>query len=178
MTTALERLKLAAQRTAQPATIAKPMSAVEKLKAKLAQQNTAANIALGRVSLTHITQAMVTASNAQLKLEDSTPVEDSAKAPWVWHERQQEAIDLAAGGESFCLIGSAGTGKTATEREIIRQACNRIAADLNVSLEKFIPSEYVIVCAYTRRAVRNTYKSLRELGTKYTDCCMTVHKAL
>ena len=177
MTTALERLKLAAQRTAQPATIAKPMSAIEKLKAKLAQQNTAANIALGRVSLTHLTQAMVTASNAQLKLEDSAP-SAPAQAPWVWHEKQQEAINLASDGNSFCLIGSAGTGKTATEREIIRQACNRIAADLNVSLEKFIPSEYVIVCAYTRRAVRNTYKSLRELGTKYTDCCMTVHKAL
>lgn len=177
MTTALERLKLAAQRTAQPATVAKPMSAIEKLKAKLAQQNTAANIALGRVSLTHLTQAMVTASNAQLKLEDSTP-SAPAQAPWVWHEKQQEAINLASDGNSFCLIGSAGTGKTATEREIIRQACNRIAADLNVSLEKFIPSEYVIVCAYTRRAVRNTYKSLRELGTKYTDCCMTVHKAL
>jgi ATP-dependent exoDNAse (exonuclease V) alpha subunit len=97
------------------------------------------------------------------------------------NERQQQAVAMALEGEPFCLIGSAGTGKTTTEKEIVRAVATRLRDDhvyIDGEQNEFTPSNHIIVCAFTRRAVRNIVKAVRSLGAEYTACCKTVHKAL
>ncbi len=94
------------------------------------------------------------------------------------NERQQQAVAMALEGKPFCLIGSAGTGKTTTEKEIVRAVSNRLHEEYCNTEGGFTPSNHIIVCAFTRRAVRNIVKAVRSLGAEYTACCKTVHKAL
>lgn len=102
-----------------------------------------------------------------------------AKLDIVLNERQQAAVASAMEGKAFCLIGSAGTGKTTTELAIVEAVCRRILQEQFVGREdQFIPAQHIIVCAFTRRAVRNIVKVVRKLGPKFEECCKTVHKAL
>lgn len=102
----------------------------------------------------------------------------TARTELEQNERQDAAVAEAMKGSHFVMIGSAGTGKTTTERRIVQALSDSLCAEMNADPEKFQPSKYIIVCAFTRRAVRNTHKALSVLGTKYTACCKTVHKAL
>lgn len=94
------------------------------------------------------------------------------------NERQQQAVAMALEGKPFCLIGSAGTGKTTTEKEIVRAVTSRLQDSHIGNIEEFTPDKHIIVCAFTRRAVRNIVKAVRTLGPEYVLCCKTVHKAL
>jgi AAA domain/UvrD-like helicase C-terminal domain len=180
MSTALDKLRAAhalnqARKAEQQAPITvKTLSATEKLKALVEKNRATTNLDLARSSLTNITANAIQAPKQQVPVESTEPVAEVT----VWNVEQQAAIDLAAQGSSFCLIGSAGTGKTTTEREIVLQAVNKMALDLGIHKDKIEPSKYVLVTAFTRRAVRNTFKALRKLGDKYTACCATAHKAL
>lgn len=94
-----------------------------------------------------------------------------------WNEEQQRAIDLAVTRKSFCLIGAAGTGKTTTEREIVRRLiAENVAVPLSMStkyLKHGVPG--IVLTSFTRRAVRNMRKVVSE---EMKEHCITLHKLL
>ena len=87
---------------------------------------------------------------------------------------QQSAVDAAIKGNSFCLIGSAGTGKTTDTKAMIAGLLqsNRIPMieKSTKMLSKDTPG--IALIAYTRRAVRNIAKQMSEDFKKH---CMTFH---
>lgn len=104
-------------------------------------------------------------------------VKDSDPNAFTWNVEQQRAIELAVTGKSFCLIGAAGTGKTTTEKEIVR----RLIADGKVepldSSTKYLIAGVpgIVLTSFTRRAVRNMRKVVSEEMKKH---CITLHKLL
>jgi exodeoxyribonuclease V alpha subunit len=73
------------------------------------------------------------------------------------NENQMRAVELAVDGQSFCLIGPAGTGKTSTVNRIIREliASNRVKP-IGETCKAFRAQDFAMVgCAYTRRARDN-----------------------
>lgn len=90
----------------------------------------------------------------------------------VLNTNQLQAVESAKRMQSMCLIGAAGTGKTTTVREIVKQTLAQIAAEAGGQ----IPADSVALVAYTNRAVRNIKKAVTEIGAdKY---CSTIHKFL
>lgn len=93
------------------------------------------------------------------------------------NEKQLEAVKLGIAGQSFCLIGAAGSGKTTTTL-LIAQA--RIQAGLPVMQDKHdhLPPSVpgIIGVSYTRRSVANLARALEPIGMGKQ--CVTVHKAL
>jgi len=103
---------------------------------------------------------------------------DTASAgEWTWNKEQQQGIDLAMNGKSFCLIGAAGTGKTSTLKEVINRlvAGNKVQPiDLSTKyLERGRPG--IVLTSFTRRAVRNIKKVV---STELKPHCITIHKLL
>ena len=85
-------------------------------------------------------------------------------------EAQQQAVDLALGGNSLCLIGAAGTGKTTT-------VCELITALLQMHSEGFA------LVAFTNRATANLRRSCERIGAEEIrrealKHCKTIHKLL
>jgi exodeoxyribonuclease V alpha subunit len=126
----------------------------------------------------------IIAARALPKLEKTygQTVIDAARAipttdGWSWNEAQRTAISSGRSGESFCLIGAAGTGKTTTLRELLRV----IIADNKLPplekgtkhLQKGAPG--VVLFSYTRRAVRNIAK---QMPADLKPHCITGHKLL
>lgn len=112
-------------------------------------------------------------------LDEAIPAAPAAKpAAIVWNTEQLASMAMARSGRPFCLIGSAGSGKTTTEVRIVEEAVRAVADSLHLPLEEIIPSDYVRIVAFTRRAVRNCVKAIRSLGQQYIDCATTAHKAL
>lgn len=97
---------------------------------------------------------------------DKTPIQEAEPEPTrtlptagsiQLNAQQQLAVDMALSGQSFCLIGPAGTGKTATTNTIVNQLLARQKlAPINQTTKVFRASDFGIVgCAYTRRARDN-----------------------
>ena len=95
----------------------------------------------------------------------------------VLNEQQLEAVKLGISGQSFCLIGAAGSGKTTTTLIVAKE---RIKAGLPIMTDKheYIPKDVpgIIGVSYTRRSVANLARALAPLGIGKQ--CVTVHKAL
>lgn len=170
-------------------------SALERMRAALAQRKAAGTAATIQKSIESLPLAAAPTRNdiqpaAPQAMQPTTPaamlpsllesptVPDAPTAPIQLNEQQQAAVNMATSGQPFCLIGSAGTGKTFAEKNIVKVLAENIRKELHIPAESFQPSEYIVVCAFTRRAVRNTYKALADLGPAYTACCKTAHKAL
>ena len=98
--------------------------------------------------------------------------------PITLNDKQKRAVDLANQGESFCLIGPAGTGKTTTQFTVVQ---NKIhsgdAGILSAGGHKHLVSGTpgIVVCAYTRRAVSNIR---RNMPADMQANCITIHKLL
>lgn len=94
-----------------------------------------------------------------------------------WHPLQQQAIDLAKSGASFCLIGAAGTGKTtvmkAISQELQQDGIVLPLGDSTKFLRRGSPGMAII--AYTRRATNNIRRSVSE---DMKDNCLTFHKLM
>ncbi len=90
---------------------------------------------------------------------------------------QLSAVDLALQGQSFCLIGAAGTGKTTTTREIITrvQRANHCLPipDNSRMLVKGAPG--IVIVGFTNKAVNNIRKGL---PAHLQGHCMTIHKLI
>ena len=81
----------------------------------------------------------------------------------ILDEDQQSAVQLAKAGKSFCLIGKAGTGKTTSEREIVKailQNCTSSHVFRIQGMGQSADGPGIAVLAYTRIAAGNSKKAI------------------
>lgn len=92
------------------------------------------------------------------------------------HPLQQSAVDLALEGKSFCLCGSAGTGKTFTTKTVIRQLLNSGSIPNFQFSTEYLSSENpsIVITAFTKRAIRNIQKAIDNPAI----ACVNFHKLL
>ncbi|UNI71215.1 putative DNA helicase [Aeromonas phage P5] len=92
---------------------------------------------------------------------------------------QLQAIQHGQNGESFCLIGAAGTGKTTTQRLLITELANsgRISRITSCPESKIYGTgcPAVGVFSFTNKAVNNIRDALPQMFKPY---CTTLHKVL
>ncbi len=90
-------------------------------------------------------------------------IADSSNNPFISLDPEQKrAITLALSGQSFVLVGAAGTGKTTTVQEIVRCliAEGRVPL-LTESSKTLLEGNYGVAgCAFTRRARNNLAKKM------------------
>ena len=90
---------------------------------------------------------------------------------------QRKAVTLAREGVPFCLIGSAGSGKTTTTREIALEldASGEICeiGESTKVLQSNSPS--IVFVSFTNQAVSNIRQAVPD---KFKDNCLTIHKLL
>ena len=95
----------------------------------------------------------------------------------ILNAEQQLAIEMGLRGQSFCLIGAAGTGKTTVTQELIKliqQASHmRVFTDSTKHLNKDTPA--LVIGGYTNKAVNNIRKKLSDVLQTH---CMTLHKLI
>lgn len=93
------------------------------------------------------------------------------------NERQLEAIERGLRGQSFVLIGAAGTGKTTVTQKLIQriqQAAHMMPFAAGTDrLTKGAPG--FVVGGYTNKAVNNIRKKLNSILQPH---CMTFHKLI
>lgn len=93
------------------------------------------------------------------------------------NKEQAEAVERGMRGQSFVLIGPAGSGKTTNTQELIKliQRANHMLplADSTKHLTKDAPG--LVVCGYTNKAVNNIRKKLPSYLQPH---CLTIHKLL
>lgn len=94
------------------------------------------------------------------------------------NEEQWQAVELALKGESICLIGPAGTGKTTTMKAVFIALMN--AGKLPIIANhghKYLPENApgVSISAFTRRATNNIRRNVSE---DLQGNCVTIHKLL
>jgi len=108
------------------------------------------------------------------------PIQNLPVARIKLSDEQSSATSAMINGDSFCLIGKAGTGKTTTVKEGIwmMESGHIIAPMHDTEGHKYlIPGSLGIVCvAFTNRAINNISKSF-DLGTTRINF-MTIHKLL
>lgn len=94
-----------------------------------------------------------------------------------YNEKQLEAIERGLRGESFCLIGAAGTGKTTTTQELITQLQRSPHCQPFRSSSKYIVEGEVgiLIVGFTNKAVNNIRKGL---PTHLQHHCLTIHKLI
>lgn len=98
---------------------------------------------------------------------------------------QSQAVELALAGKSFCIIGKAGTGKTTTEREIVRAILknNKDATHIfriQGTGEK-VEGPAAAVVSYTRVATGNSKKAIckdEQLAEQFQHNVTTIHNLL
>lgn len=97
----------------------------------------------------------------------------------VYNERQQFAIDTAAGGRSLVLTGPAGSGKTTTLKGIVRKLIDLGSlGQLLGDGHKHLPSRGgpgIVLAAFTNKAVENIKK---HMSFELRQHCITIHKLL
>jgi exodeoxyribonuclease V alpha subunit len=113
----------------------------------------------------------------QAKMVEEIATAELYAPQMLWNEEQQLAIDKGLAGESFNLIGKAGTGKTTVTRQIIKQilATGRIGPmkEDTKYLRRGLPG--VAVVSFTNRAVKNIAKGMSGDMKQHT---VTLHKLL
>lgn len=144
-----------AQRIAEAVSRAKPVGSVVAKQVLANEKSPTSNI------MTEIALAAARQSSSTLAL----------------NERQKEAVERGMRGQSFVLIGAAGTGKTTTTQELIKllqQATHMLPLrDSTKHLNKDAPG-FVIV-GYTNKAVNNLKK---RLPPHLQSHCITMHKLI
>ena len=114
----------------------------------------------------------VASANEGMKNKDEVSFSDL-------NERQKLAVQLAASGKSFVLIGSAGSGKTTTQRVILQtllreNKLGELPKDVN---SKYLPARgpAVLITSFTKVATRN----IREAAPlEFKKNCVNIHKAV
>ena len=93
------------------------------------------------------------------------------------NKEQKQAVTYAGDGESFCLIGPAGTGKTTACRCVATELYNSgVITRLNEGTKNLnIGAPSVVIVSYTNVAVSNIKSALPD---EFKRNCMTVHKLL
>lgn len=94
----------------------------------------------------------------------------------ILNANQAQAVSLAASGQSFCLAGAAGTGKTTSTREIISRLLESNHVKPFSASTKYLVagSPGIVVTAFTKRATKNAEEAINDpLVT-----CINFHKLL
>lgn len=94
-----------------------------------------------------------------------------------YNERQLEAIDLVASGQSCVIIGAAGTGKTTIQKASTQALIDSGSITPLLAEHKYLRSSSpgLAIVAFTRRATNNIRKNLTD---DLQPCCITIHKLL
>lgn len=90
---------------------------------------------------------------------------------------QRKAINIAKEGISFCLIGSAGSGKTTTTRELAYalEASGEIT-EIGTGTKVLSPDDpSIIFVSFTNQSVSNIREAV---PNNYKNNCLTIHKFL
>lgn len=94
-----------------------------------------------------------------------------------WNAEQLKAINAGLSGQSFCLIGAAGTGKTTTQKGIVYSLLknNMLPMISAAQATERLPanSPGIVICSFTNMAVRQSAKHFSKDIT-----CLTIHKLL
>lgn len=157
--------------TTAPASKGKP--SIEELKAKLA----AARLAVTKP----IEKTISLAEQLNQKAHSDSLIAEAVKqanislAQTDFNAEQMQAITLSEEGQSLCLIGAAGTGKTTAVKEIVRRVLKANPVDNN--------KECVALVSFTNRAVSNIIRAVSTLTEtavrdRAISCCKTIHKLL
>lgn len=101
----------------------------------------------------------------------------TASGAFAWNEEQTMAIQKGLLGESYCIIGSAGTGKTTTLRGLLKQMLEEHKLPMLEAGTQYLSANTpgVVLVSYTRRAVRNI---ARQMPPELKPHCITIHKLL
>jgi len=95
------------------------------------------------------------------------------------NEEQQAAVKLATSGLSFVLLGSAGTGKTTTQRIVLEELLfsNQLRQVPEDFEHKYLPRgiESIVVMSYMNKAVNNIRAAL---PPQFKANAITIHKFL
>lgn len=95
------------------------------------------------------------------------------------NNEQRMAIHYGREGKSFCLIGSAGTGKTTTQRLLILDLAEsgiiKKVSEFTESQLYYLNAPAVGVFSFTNKAVNNIRDALPD---EYKPFCTTLHKVL
>lgn len=94
------------------------------------------------------------------------------------NDRQWKAVEYALSGESFVLIGPAGTGKTTTMKAVFQALMNANKLPIIANHgHNYLPENApgVAISAFTRRATNNIRKNVSE---DLAGNCVTIHKLL
>lgn len=160
-TAQLERTQL--ERTLTPAQL--------KLKQLLASRGIQKNIPSAlAVTSTGIDPRQHSLANTPLTAPE-TPESTTQTGELILNSEQLQAVDLAGEGKEFCLIGSAGSGKTTTLKLVVQNLMRTKGIEPDSTADGTI----AVVC-YTRRAARNAAKALTSVGA--SKFCMTAHRFL
>ena len=94
-----------------------------------------------------------------------------------YNERQLEAINLVASGQSCVIIGAAGTGKTTIQKASTQALIDSGSITPLLAEHKYLRSSSpgLAIVAFTRRATNNIRKNLAD---DLQPCCITIHKLL
>lgn len=90
-------------------------------------------------------------------------------AGWPLNEEQCMAVKYAEDGQSFCLIGPAGSGKTTTLTEVVSMCIKSIGAEN-------LRHNSIAIVAFTRRATANVARAMEKINA--VRFCKTIHKFL
>lgn len=96
----------------------------------------------------------------------------------MFNAEQRYAVQLAGEGDSFCLIGSAGTGKTTTQKGIVSELVRTGAiGNLTMGTDRVLNanSPAIAVVSFTNKAVSNIKAALDE---QFKPHCTTMHRLL
>lgn len=138
-------------------------------------------------NLKALDEAQILAEEADLTLLPASQLSETFSLSIILNEKQTLAKNLAFSGKSFCLIGAAGTGKTATQREIaaellkqgtLRTHSFRIQGS---SPTQRVDAPSIAFVAYTRIAAGNLRRAIHKdenLEKVFAHNITTIHNLL
>jgi ATP-dependent exoDNAse (exonuclease V) alpha subunit len=120
----------------------------------------------------------------EVSVEEVAEKVESFSLDIVLNLEQRAAVEMIKKDQSCVLIGSAGSGKTTTEREIAKAVLNSPkikTIPMRVSGDDYVDAPSVAIVAATRRAANNSAKAILkdpELRQALPNNIMTIHKLL
>lgn len=111
-------------------------------------------------------------------VQSGTRVEKHEITYELLNDEQKQAVDYAIEGQSFCLIGSAGTGKTTTQRVVMEQLERSGAVHMLENFNhRYLPKNCmsIMILSFVNKAVNNIRATLPD---RFKPNAITIHKAL
>lgn len=160
------------------------LSPLEKLRAKMATPTTSITTITSPSKDGGETVSLSVGSPTSLlaKLEKEEPTSQLDKDQVTYddlNDEQKLAVTLGTSGNSFVLIGSAGSGKTTTQRMILQElsrgtSMGKLTDEVGSKhLHANMPS--VLITSFTKVATRNIKAAA---PTEFKGNCINIHKAV